>query len=201
MLKEFRAIAETCRKRNQRGKGIKLVGIRSLESNYNPVRKTYNPHFHCIIANKVMAEILVKEWLQRSKKGWTNYQCQNITPVFNNLSALIEVVKYGSKIFTEPDLIKKANGKGGEKIYIAALNNIYNAMKGLRIFERFGFDLPKHSGMEIAPACIVEDYCEWLFYPEYFDWVNVENGHNLTDYRPDTELLNLLKNHIDLHLE
>ena len=35
MIKEFRAIVETYRKRNQRGKGIRLVGIRSLEINYN----------------------------------------------------------------------------------------------------------------------------------------------------------------------
>lgn len=201
MINEFRAITETYRKRNQRNKGIKLTGIRSLESNFNPVRKTYNPHFHCIVANKVMAEILVNEWQKRSRKGWTNHRCQNITPVFNNLSALIEVVKYGSKIFTEPDVNKKAACKGSEKIYVAALNNIFNAMKGLRIFERFGFDLPKNSEREIVPACIVQDYCEWIFLPEYFDWVNVENGHNLTDFHPEASLIRLLENNIDTYSE
>lgn len=201
MLKEFRAIVETYRKRNQRGKGIRLVGIRSLESNYNPTRKTYNPHFHCIVANMEMAEILVKEWQQRSKKSWTHSQAQNITPVFNSLSALIEVVKYGSKIFTEPDVNKKAAGKGSEKIYVAALNNIFNAMKGLRIFERFGFDLPKHDIIKTIPSSVVQDYCEWFFHPKYFDWLNIENGHNLTDYHPLKELLRLLENNIDFELE
>ncbi len=40
------------RKRYQRGKGLKLVGVRSLECNFNPTRKTYNPHFHIITKDK-----------------------------------------------------------------------------------------------------------------------------------------------------
>lgn len=168
MLNELRAITETYRKRNQRGTGIKLVGIRSLESNHNPVKKTYNPYFHCIVANLQMAEILVKEWQQRSNSGWTNSRAQNNTPIYNNLLSLIEVVKYGSKIFTEPDLNKKAKSKGSEKIYTGAFNNIFNAMKGLRIFERFGFDLPKHSEKEKPPSNVIQDYGEWFFHPESF---------------------------------
>ncbi|MEO5685664.1 MAG: hypothetical protein ABIQ88_23655 [Chitinophagaceae bacterium] len=201
MMSEFRAIVETCRKRNQRGKGIKLIGIRSLESNFNPAKKTYNPHFHCIVANKLMAEILVNQWQERSRPGWTNYQCQNITAIFNNLTALIEVVKYGSKIFTEPDVTKRSKRNGSEQIYVAALNNIFHSMKGLRIFERFGFDLPKQTIGNTAPAAVVRDYCEWLFHPEFYDWLNVENGNPLTNYHPSKELLNLLNTNIDSLLE
>jgi hypothetical protein len=50
---------------------------------------------------------------------------------------------------------------------VAALNNIFNAMKGLRIFERFGFDLPQNDMTKIIPSCVVQDYCEWIFHPEY----------------------------------
>lgn len=124
MLKVFRAIVETYRERHQRGKGIKLEGVRSLESNYNPEKKWYNSHFHCIVATEEMADILVKEWLKRSKRNWTSFKSQNIQPVFDNISALIEVVKYGSKIFTEPDLKKKGKEMTVAKIYVAALNNI-----------------------------------------------------------------------------
>ncbi|MDB5151458.1 MAG: hypothetical protein JWR54_209 [Mucilaginibacter sp.] len=62
-------------------------------------------------------------------------------------------------------------------------------MKGLRIFERFGFDLPQNDMTKIIPSCVVQDYCEWIFHPEYFDWLNVENGHNLTDYRKSYVIL------------
>ena len=37
------------RKRNQRGTGLKLEGVRSLECNFNPLKKWYNPHFHLIV--------------------------------------------------------------------------------------------------------------------------------------------------------
>ena len=68
MLKEFQEIVETNRKKAGRKTKIKLVGIRSLESNFNPNIKEYNPHFHIIVANKEMAEILLNEWLRRGKK-------------------------------------------------------------------------------------------------------------------------------------
>ena len=201
MIKEFRKIVAIFRKRNQRGTGIKLVGIRALESNYNPVRKTYNPHFHCIVASKEMAEILVKEWLLRSKPGWTNTKAQDIKPVFNNVAALIEVVKYGSKIFTEPDITQKKQRKGSEKIYAVALNNIFNAMRGLRIFERFGCDLPKQCEAKLSRAKVVKDYNEWSFHAEDFDWVNIENGDRLTHYKPPDELVNMLENCMDIELD
>lgn len=201
MTKGFRSIVETYRKRNLRGKGIKLIGIRSLESNFNPRYNWYNPHFHCIVANKKMAEIIVKEWLNRSKKNWTNKGGQKMEPVFNNLSALIEVVKYGSKIFTEPDVRKKTKGKGPRKIYVAALNNIFTSMKGLRIFERFGFDLPKPSESVTSVPTLAKEYSEWLFHPDFFDWLNLETGNALTNYQPPCELLDLLENCTDTDQE
>lgn len=63
MLKGFTRIIAKYRKRNQRGKGIKLIGIRSLECNFNSQRKTYNPHFHFVVPNKATGDILIMEWL------------------------------------------------------------------------------------------------------------------------------------------
>ena len=63
MNRGFTKISSKLRKRSQRGKGLKLIGVKSLECNFNPVKKTYNPHLHLIVANKEMADVLVKEWL------------------------------------------------------------------------------------------------------------------------------------------
>lgn len=65
--------------------------------NFNPSRRTYNPHFHIIVANREMAETLVKEWTKRSKPGWTNLKAQKFEKVADNLLALIGVVKYEAK--------------------------------------------------------------------------------------------------------
>ena len=54
---------------------------------------------------------------------------------------LEEVIKYGSKIFTDPSMNKKAHSKISPYIYVAAFPNIIGAMSGHRIFERFGFNL------------------------------------------------------------
>ena len=53
----------------------------------------------------------------------------------------IEILKYSSKIFSEPDAEKK--DKANSMICVAACYNIILAMKDRHIFERFGFDLPK----------------------------------------------------------
>jgi plasmid rolling circle replication initiator protein Rep len=70
LLKTFQKIVEKHRKRYQRGKGLKLVGVKSLESNFNPKTHTYNPHFHIITKQKWMAEVIKNEWIARSKKGY-----------------------------------------------------------------------------------------------------------------------------------
>ena len=128
LLRGFHQIVENYRKRYQRGNGIKLIGIKSLECNFNPKTNTYNPHFHIIVPSKTMADILVNEWLLKWGKLHTNKKAQKSLPVTNKEKALIEVVKYGSKIFTQPDVRKKSKQKGNRDIYSAALNNIFIAM-------------------------------------------------------------------------
>ena len=115
MLRAFELIQNRFKKRYQRGNGIKLIGIKSLECNFNPVKNTYNPHFHLIVPNKEIAELLKKEWIEqwrpKNKHAYrykfTTPAAQHIEPVYDLESALIETIKYGSKIFTEPDLNKK----------------------------------------------------------------------------------------------
>jgi plasmid rolling circle replication initiator protein Rep len=59
----FMLIIARNRKQALRGKGIKLVGLRSLECNYNPKKRTYNPHLHLLVPDKETADIIVSEWL------------------------------------------------------------------------------------------------------------------------------------------
>jgi len=200
MIRGFKRIIGKYRKKYLRGRGIRLQGIRSLECNFNPEKRTYNPHFHVIVPDQEIANILIREWLQCSKKGWTGPKAQKKSKVHNNQLALIELVKYGSKIFTEPDVNKKANHNGQRKIYAAALDNIFAAMKGLRIFERFGFNLPERS-LGKKGSFLVEKYDEWRFNIKYFDWLNENNGKSLSEYLPVAGLMGLLENNIDTVLK
>ena len=200
MITAFQRINTKYRKQKQRKKGIQLVGIKSLECNFNPEMKTYNPHFHLIAKNKAIAETLIKEWLQIWTSKYTTHKAQIMKPINNNETALIELIKYGSKIFTESDLNQKIKSGRTFKVYVAALNNIFTAMQGLRIFERFGFNLPKQSKERIG-ATVVKDYEQWFFVLKYSNWLNSENETILTGHSPEAQLINLLENNIDTDLE
>lgn len=196
MMGTFKQITEKYKKQYQRGTGIKLMGVKSLECNFNPKRQTYNPHLHLIVANKEMAEIIIAEWLKRSKKGYTNRQAQDMRKIFNAETGLIEIIKYGSKIFTEPD-IKKKGESGSYHIYVAALDNILTAMKGKRIFDRFGFNGEKTEMQTISEPQQLTDYSDWEFNPKLSDWQNVDSAEVLTGYKPKPQLTAILATCID----
>ena len=197
MLKTFQKIIEKHRKRYQRGKGLKLIGVKSIESNFNPSKKTYNPHFHIITKEKWMAEVLKKEWVERSKKGYAAHWCQKIKPITNLETGLIEIIKYGSKIFTEPDLKKRAKETDTVYIYLKALDAILTAMKGKRIFDRFGFNAPKVTFPKFTPVKLLTDYREWEYSNESSDWIDTSTGEVLTDYKIPSHLQTILASNIN----
>jgi len=200
MLREFGKIIEKYRKRSKRDTGICLQGIRSFECNFNPQRRTYNPHFHIIVRNRAMAEILKEEWLARIKPKNANPKAQHIRQVDDKERDLIELVKYGSKIFTEPDLNKKMKAKASSYVYASALDNILSAMADRRIFDRFGFNLPKLNKIQPKEQICIQ-YEQWLFLPTQVDWVNQDTGESLSGHHLTKELDLMLNKQIDILLE
>ena len=190
-------ITEKHRKRYQRGQGRKLAGVRSLECNFNPKIKKYNPHFHIITKDKYTAEVLLAEWLQLWTPKYTNRRAQDIRKVTDLENGLIEIIKYGSKIFTEPDLKNRQKETNTAQIYIKALDTILIAMKGKRIFDRFGFNLPKQTKKQKFSAKLLSSYQEWEYNPKTSDWENVANGECLSGYKVPSHLYAMLHNNID----
>lgn len=200
MLIGLNRIIEKHKKREKRGTGKRLIGIRSLECNFNPTKRTYNPHFHFIVPDFETAETLRKEWLQRAKKDWTFPKAQHIVKVTNKEKCLVEIVKYGSKIFTEPDRKKNAAKGTTHKIYLLALYTIVSAMQGKRLFDRFGFGNTKAG---IAKSCEkrqVSDYLEYSFDVKAADWLDTETSEPLTEFEPNALLNYMLENCIDVTL-
>ena len=201
LLNLFGKIVEKYRKRGQREKDTALEGIRSLECNFNPERRTYNPHFHILVRNRKMGEILLSEWLTRFPRKHANRLAQKLVKVEDREHALIEIVKYGSKIFTEPDL-RRVGKRPSRFIYVSALDNIFSAMQGRRIFDRFGFNLPAQRASDLRQNFrILVDYENWLFTPKYFDWINIDSGETLSGYQLSHDLKDILANRIDCALQ
>jgi hypothetical protein len=112
---------------------------------------------------------------------------------------LRETIKYSSKIFTDFDARQK--GKLPKGIYVAALDNIYQAMKPYRQFERFGFNLPKQAKNRQIKSISTAECKDFVFAPEVYDWVNPQNSEGLTGHTPSAELLWLLSENVDLDLQ
>ncbi|MBK9638874.1 MAG: protein rep [Bacteroidetes bacterium] len=197
MKQAFRKILNTYNKRNLRGKGEKLVGLMSIECNFNPITKTYNPHLHIITNNRKTGEILLAEWLKRGKKKNVNAKAQLLVKVKNNKDCLIEIVKYGSKILTENDLNKKASSGKKVTIYLKALYTIIEAFEGIRLFEHFGFKLMKKPNKEAILAKIAVDFREFNYDSTKTDWVDIRNKETLTGFISDQRIQHILENCID----
>lgn len=200
MLLGLHKIIEKYKKRNQRETGKRLIGIRSLECNFNPVARTYNPHFHMIVPDKETGDIFIEEWLsrpllKRTKTRWTIQYAQKNLKIVDIERCLIEVVKYSTKIFTGPE----GKGKTGMnvKLYIKALYNILESMQGKRIFDRFGFDLSNTAGKKEFPLIELKNFKEYFYVTGLADWVEDETNERLTNYSPDGKLQSILKNCID----
>lgn len=197
--KAFRQIREKLKKRHQREQGLKFMGIKSLECNFNPKARTYNPHLHLIVPNEAVADALIREWQEKWTSQHTSPRAQHKRRVKCVERDLVETIKYGSKVFTDPDV--KNKGKCPPHVYAAALDTIFEAMKPHRIFERFGFNLPK-TKKESKVQAVPESQCQdFVFAVEVYDWVNEKTGVGLTDYAPTAQLLSLLTENVDTDLQ
>ncbi|MBU2904692.1 protein rep [Arenibacter algicola] len=196
----FRRITAKYRKKHQRGRGKLLVGVKSLECNFNPKARTYNPHFHIITKDRETAEILLKEWLKLWTPKHAKRPAQNIQKVHDLEKGLIEIIKYGSKIFTEPDLKKRAKETDTTQIYAKALDTILTAMKGKRIFDRFGFNLPKSIAKHRPQAKLLSNFKEWEYNPKIGDWESTSTAEVLTGYKAPSHLQAILDNNINANL-
>lgn len=121
----------------------------------------------------------------------TSPKAQHIRKVENIERDLIETIKYGSKIFTETDLRKKGKKATPQMVYAYALDNILCAMKGKRIFDRFGFNLPKSETNETTQK-LINNFEEYTFSSNATDWVNQTTGECLTGYAQPIGLNHLL---------
>jgi hypothetical protein len=202
IARAIRTLIARYKKRTQRGKGVQLYGIWCLESNFNPLRLTYNPHIHMILPTEYAAETFLNDWMQywKDRKVSVDRKGQHYRRLNKDRQRdLIEIVKYGSKIFTEPDIAERMRlglPKKPSFIYVRALYNILLAMDGLDVFNTFGIKLPKRK----KPRKMVTkatDVIDWNYDLAAPDWINEELGLRLAKYKVPEELEALLQSRVN----
>jgi plasmid rolling circle replication initiator protein Rep len=169
------------RKNMKKTHGIKLIGIRKLECTYNAKRKDFHPHYHLLIEGKANAEKLVSMWLDQHQLA--DMGAQDIRKA--DEGSTIELFKYFSKIV--------ADGT----VYPSALDIIFRAMKGKRVFQPIGIKKNISEDIEEIIAQEIDfkaDELEiYVWERETLDWVS---GHAelLTEYVPNERDQKLLEN-------
>ena len=201
MFRALRIILARNKKRAQRGTERRMIGICSLECNFKPEHRWYNPHFHILVPDEAIAELLLQEWLQLWGKRFTSRSGQHIRSVGNTEHDVCEVINYGTKTFTEPGATRKSKNKKPALVYIPAMDNIYNAFKGYRLFERFGFNCPKAPKKEKLPARWVKDVMKWAYHRPSGDWVNPDYEATLKGFEGQIRLQGVLEQELDLREE
>jgi hypothetical protein len=113
----------------------------------------------------------------------------------------LEIIKYGSKILTEPNpRLKAKKHKITKRVYIVAIYIILKTMKGFRLVDTYGFKIPNNNNKQITLTALF-DYNELSYQSDIMDWVNEETGETLSGYTPTPELINLLNHRINTTLE
>lgn len=174
MTQTFSKIKNKHRKRNQRGKGQVFRGIRILECGFKLETETYNPHFHLIVSNKETAQLLINDWLNilNNDTRPEHQDMQKIETENGILKTLFYITKGFNHWYSDIE-------DGSEDIVGHTLNNIFDALKGKRIFERFGFNTSKIEKPK-CKAIILNDAKRWEYNSKISDWEN-EDGELLSN--------------------
>ncbi len=167
MLREFNKIKDLLRK-----KKYKLYGIRKLEVTYNFEKNNYHPHFHLIIKGKIESQLILNEWLKRFPDA--RKIAQDIRMA--DEKSIKELFKYFTKLVS----------KHSNKAYIYALDQIFQSMRGKRVFQPFGIKKYVSEDIEELQSSLFENLkdnvTDWQWHDDFFDWVDINSGELLTNY-------------------
>lgn len=193
MQAQFKLIMALFKMRASRsGSFSTFSGFRKLECTYNPDRNDFHPHYHVVVFGRQNAIDLLQEWLRRFPAATTD--AQDVRPADD--SSTKELFKYFTKVISKP------KGAKDGTIYLSALDVIFTAIKGFRIFQPFGKFKPLAKELpELTEEAIQEQLDEvdkdmkeslWSWSQLMHDWVNFETGELLTGYEPTPQFQKLV---------
>jgi hypothetical protein len=182
MLKSVVAISRAIRRTDR----LPFRALRKVECTHNAERDDYHPHFHLIVDGARQASRIVARWL--SAHPGASPEAQDMRPCDG--SSLKEFFKYFTKLMPA----RSASGLPRTPIPPGALNEIFLAMKGRRVYQPMGFRLPPavpDDGDEdldtkggAAAIKRLGEVIVWDWTQQLHDWVDFESGELLTGYEP-----------------
>lgn len=176
MLKMWRKITDCARKTR-----IGFAGLRKTELKVAN-RGLFHAHFHLILQGEDNAVWLVKKWLEMNPRA--SKKAQDISKITNLENALIELMKYTTKLVCADDASNKIVAKPEE------LDTIFRALYRKRIYQAFGgVKAFNEDDMEMKREIVKKaaGYYEWIGH----DWIHQQYAQLLTNWTPEAEDLEI----------
>lgn len=189
MLAELPKIVRGIRRTDR----LDVKAVRKLETTYNPKRRDFHPHLHLVVNSGAVAAALVRRWLERFPEA--SERAQHIEKC--DSGAIAELFKYFTKLTV----------KGLDGQHTAppphALDTIFRAVRGLRMFQAMGFVAPK-AAVEaddelltldvgtVSPSRRREALVDWEWSGELTDWIDYSTGEVLSGYEPSEKMRGLV---------
>ena len=176
----------SCKRSMVRTHGFEVMAVRKLECTYNTGRNDYHPHFHILINGRQQAELLRELWLSRFPTR-AEASGQDVRPA--DAGSLMELFKYFCKLMTR-------TGAKGERgmIPAGALDTIFRAMRGRRVWQPVGFKLSREEEeaiegdeLEVTGTAAwkrLDERVYWQWDQDVADWIDGETGETLSEYEP-----------------
>jgi hypothetical protein len=174
MYKAFTEIKDSERKAER-----KLVGLRKLEVTYNRKEDTYHPHFHLVTETARSCDQIIEKWLKKFPAAREAAQDSRSA----DDHSCFELFKYFTKL--------TSNSSKDKYVSAPALDNIFRALDGVRVFQPFGFvahkeqPAPENVKLGQDEEEMVEAW-EYRYMQELHDWYCLETGDALTGYEPSS---------------
>lgn len=187
MVKTLQGVQDFFKKRHRRKQQTwQLVGLRKLECTYNVEVGNFHPHLHFVISGKEAARQLVSEWLKRVPSA--THKAQDERRAMKGTEK--ELFKYFAKTVVKV-------GKERATL-LEPLDVIFQAMKGLRVFQPIGIkkdvseEIKELSAVQVEGIAPVLEHAYWQW--SGIDWANMETAEALTGYIPSEQAERLVKN-------
>lgn len=166
-----------------RRRKVEFSGIRKVECTYNEEKNNYHPHLHIIIDGKENADYLVDHWLKRYPNAKRIAQDIRVA----DKGSLSELFKYATKIVSK-------SKKDGYRIYVNALDVIFQSLHGVRTFQSFGKVKMVNEDIDELKSEVYDiPYYEstvWQWVDN--DWYSILYGEALTGYEPSKRMIELV---------
>ena len=189
MYKNFCLIKDSMRKNK-----LMLSGLRKLECTHNQITDEFHPHFHILVSGIDEAIELYRLWFEYNPG--ISYKGQDIKEADEDSAK--ELFKYFTKFWS------KTQNSTDKIIDYVAQDTIYNAIKGIRIFQPFGLTkFKKDTKIEIDESEDIEAnvsglfnispaYDNFYFNPETSNYMNIE-GTELIKFQFNKKDIKLIK--------